>query len=245
MKYATDVTAQKLRNTDFQGQIEAVSKSQAVIEFNMDGTILTANENFLTTMGYQLHEVAGKHHRMFAQPEHAASAEYREFWEKLRRGEFDSNEYQRIAKGGREVWIQASYNPILDLNGKPFKVVKYATDISAQKQLARAVEQVLGESQRVMTAVAQGDLRQVITGNHTGDLATLGDSINACIEKLKEVVVLDQGCRIRGLHRHPGDRLRYRLAEPSHRATSRKPRRNRIVDGGDDLDRQAKRRQCD
>ncbi len=133
VKYATDVTEQKLRNADVQGQIEAVGKAQAVIEFNLDGTIITANDNFLNVMGYTLAEIQGQHHRMFAEESFRASAEYRQFWEALNRGEYQTGEYKRIGKGGKEVWIQASYNPILDLNGKPFKVVKYATDVSEQK----------------------------------------------------------------------------------------------------------------
>ncbi|MFC3050822.1 methyl-accepting chemotaxis protein [Kordiimonas pumila] len=133
VKYAVDVTEQKMLNADYAGQIEAINAAQAVIEFKMDGTILHANENFLKTMGYSLEEVVGKHHRIFAEPEFAASPEYHAFWDKLNRGEFESKEYKRLGKGGREVWIQASYNPIKDMNGKPFKVVKFATDITAAK----------------------------------------------------------------------------------------------------------------
>lgn len=133
VKFATDITAQKIKNIDYQGQIDAIGKSQAVIEFKMDGTILNANPNFLKAMGYSLSEVKGQHHSMFVEPHYERSQEYREFWEKLNRGEYISREFKRLAKGGREVWIQASYNPILDFNGKPFKVVKFATDITAQK----------------------------------------------------------------------------------------------------------------
>lgn len=118
---------------DNAGQVAAISKSQAVIEFNMDGTIITANENFLQTMGYRLEEVQGRHHSMFAEPAFASSPEYREFWAKLNKGEYQAAQYKRIGKGGKEVWIEASYNPILDLGGKPFKVVKYATDLSKRK----------------------------------------------------------------------------------------------------------------
>jgi len=126
---------------DMEGQVDAIKKSQAVIEFNMDGTIITANENFLRTMGYSLHEVQGKHHSMFADPAYAASAEYRAFWDKLNRGEFESGEFKRFGKGGKEVWIQASYNPIFDQNGNPFKVVKYAADVTDQKLQAVASQQ--------------------------------------------------------------------------------------------------------
>jgi methyl-accepting chemotaxis protein len=132
VKFATDVTGQKLKAADLDGQITAIGKSQAVIEFRMDGTIITANENFLNTLGYSLGEVQGKHHSMFVEPTERGSADYQEFWARLNRGEYQVAEYKRIGKGGKEVWIQASYNPILDLNGKPFKVVKYAADTTQQ-----------------------------------------------------------------------------------------------------------------
>jgi methyl-accepting chemotaxis protein len=132
VKFATDITGEKLRNADRAGQLSAIGKSQAVIEFNLDGTIIDANENFLGTLGYSLAEVQGKHHGMFVERTHRESAEYREFWERLNRGEYQAAEFKRITKSGKEVWIQASYNPILDLNGKPFKVVKFATDVTDQ-----------------------------------------------------------------------------------------------------------------
>jgi methyl-accepting chemotaxis protein len=132
VKFATDVTQQKLQAADSGGQLAAIQKSQAVIEFRMDGTIITANENFLNTLGYALGEIQGKHHSMFVEPGERGSPAYQAFWEDLNRGEFQTGEYRRIGKGGREVWIQASYNPILDLNGKPRKVVKYAADTTEQ-----------------------------------------------------------------------------------------------------------------
>ena len=132
-----DITSEKIAAVDAAGQIAAIGKSQAVIEFRMDGIIENANDNFLKTMGYELDEIKGKHHGMFADDAYRASAEYREFWAKLNRGEYQAGEYRRFGKGNKEIWIQASYNPILDLNGKPFKVVKYATDITAQKTYQR------------------------------------------------------------------------------------------------------------
>ena len=128
VQIASDVTAEKLRFVDYEGQLDAISKSQATIEFNLDGTIRSANENFLKTVGYGLEEIKGKHHSLFIEPSQANTHEYRDFWDQLRSGKFQAGAYKRIGKGGREVWIQASYNPIFDLNGKPFKVVKYATD---------------------------------------------------------------------------------------------------------------------
>ena len=117
---------------DASAKLEALGKSQAIIEFNLDGTIITANENFLAAMGYTLDEIRGKHHSIFVDADRRDSTEYRAFWDALRRGEYQVREFKRVAKGGRPVWIQASYNP-LTRNGKPYKVVKFATDITEQK----------------------------------------------------------------------------------------------------------------
>ena len=130
VKFATDITARKMQNADYEGQLKAISTSQAVIEFNLDGTIITANQNFLDALGYSLEEIRGQHHRMFVSDKERNSPAYRQFWEALARGQYQSAEYLRVGKGGREIWIQASYNPIFDYNGRPFKVVKYATDIT-------------------------------------------------------------------------------------------------------------------
>jgi methyl-accepting chemotaxis protein len=152
VKFATDVTEQKLRTADLSGQIAAIGKSQAVIEFNMDGSIRNANDNFLHTLGYSLPEVQGKHHSMFVQSSDRDGAAYREFWAALNRGEYQAGEYKRIGKAGKEVWIQASYNPIMDMNGKPFKVVKYATDTTQQVLVRMKNEHVRG----MMDSVAAG-----------------------------------------------------------------------------------------
>ncbi|MFC4174619.1 PAS domain-containing protein [Microvirga sp. GCM10011540] len=132
IKFATDITGQKLQAVEYEGQIQAINRSQAVIEFDLDGNILTANQNFLDAMGYRLEEVRNRHHGMFVEPSHRGSQEYRDFWERLRRGEYQAAEYRRIGKGGREVWIQASYNPVFDAAGHPYKVIKFATDVTAQ-----------------------------------------------------------------------------------------------------------------
>ncbi|WP_407186222.1 PAS domain-containing protein [Bradyrhizobium centrosematis] len=152
VKFATDITADKLKNADLAGQIAAIDKAQAVIEFNMDGTIITANANFLNALGYSLPEIKGKHHSMFVEPSERDGAAYREFWAALNRGQYQAAEYKRIGKGGKEVYIQASYNPILDLNGKPFKVVKYATDTTRQVLVRMGNERVRG----MMESVAAG-----------------------------------------------------------------------------------------
>ncbi len=143
VKFATDITEEKLRNADATGKLGAIDKAQAIIEFDLDGTILAANTNFLSTLGYSLAEIEGQHHSMFVDPSYKASAEYQQFWAKLNRGEYDAGEYKRIGKGGKEIWIQASYNPIHDAEGKVYKVVKFATDITEQK-LRAAVDAANG-----------------------------------------------------------------------------------------------------
>jgi methyl-accepting chemotaxis protein len=133
VKYATDVSAQKAEFADLQGKVDAIGRSQAVIEFKLDGTIITANDNFLGLMGYTHAEVEGRHHSMFVEPAYRTTAEYRQFWEALNRGEYQARQFKRIGRNGKDVWIEASYNPVLDLNGKLWKVVKFATDLSARK----------------------------------------------------------------------------------------------------------------
>ncbi|WP_336492349.1 methyl-accepting chemotaxis protein [Methylobacterium nigriterrae] len=132
VKFATDITEQVMRMADYEGQIQALHRSQAVIEFALDGTIVTANPNFLGVMGYRLDEVQGRHHSLFVEPEYRISAEYKDFWASLGRGEYQAGEYKRLAKGDREVFIQASYNPIFDRDGRLLKVVKFAADVTAQ-----------------------------------------------------------------------------------------------------------------
>lgn len=155
---------------NFEAIFNAMNKSQAVIQFKPDGTILDANDNFLNAMGYKLDEVQGRHHSMFAEPDFAASAEYREFWEKLANGEFQAAEYLRIGKGGKQVWIQASYNPIFNSTGKVVKVIKFATDTTEQvlmrqeneriknsvKDTIGTVSSAINETSSVITHVAAG-----------------------------------------------------------------------------------------
>jgi len=158
VKFATDVTAQKLKTADMTAQIAAIGKSQAVIEFRMDGTIIDANDNFQHALGYSLAEMKGKHHSMFVDAATRDSSDYREFWARLNRGEYQAAEYKRVGKGGKEVWIQASYNPILDLNGKPFKVIKYATDTTAQVMARMGGERVSSMLESVAAGADQLDV---------------------------------------------------------------------------------------
>jgi methyl-accepting chemotaxis protein len=183
VKYATDITAAKLQAADFEGQLSAISKAQAVIEFSLDGKILTANDNFLATVGYALGEIRGQHHSMFVEAGQRSSAEYRQFWEKLGRGEYDAGQYKRLGKGGKEVWIQASYNPIMDMNGRPFKVVKYATDVTAEVTANTMLRQAVEQAKDVAAAARAGDLAQRIPmDGKTGPIGELCSGVNALME---------------------------------------------------------------
>jgi methyl-accepting chemotaxis protein len=189
VKFATDITAQKLREADVEGQLAAISKAQAVIEFTLDGTVLTANDNFLRTLGYSLDDIRGRHHRTFVDPAYAESAEYRAFWAKIGRGEYDAGRYRRVRRDGTAVWIQASYNPILDPSGRPFKVVKYATDVTAEVNAASALESAIAETQAVANAAIEGDLdRRLVADGRTGNLRDLSDAVNRLLGEFGAVV---------------------------------------------------------
>src|SRR5690606_6086387 len=165
--------ARRGQPAEAQSKLDAINRSQAVIEFTLEGTILWANENFLSVMCYGLDEIVGKHHSLFVAPDHAASEAYRAFWKSLAQGRFQVDEFQRIAKGGREIWIQGSYNPILDKTGKPVRIVKFATDITARKLRAAdhaAQIAAIGRVQAVIEFKLDGT---VITANDNF-LATLG-----------------------------------------------------------------------
>lgn len=172
IKLANDITQQKLKNLDYQGQLEAIGRSNAVIEFNMDGTVITANDNFLRTTGYSLNEIKGKHHRMFVTPEYARSAEYRELWDALNRGEFFVGTYSRVNKRGEDIYLQASYNPIVDNEGRPIKVVKYALDMT--------------EVIRVIKSMSRGDLS--LRCDTTVDNGGLTAEINRTLDNLSSVL---------------------------------------------------------
>ena len=160
---------------DSKSILTALGRSQAIIEFSLDGTILTANENFCRTLGYSLSEIKGKHHRMFCEPAYVASPEYREFWASLGRGQFDSREYKRIAKDGSEIWIQASYNPVMR-GGKPYKIVKFATDITARKQKSAEDSGKLEAISRVQATIEFTPTGEILTANENF-LKTLGYSL--------------------------------------------------------------------
>ena len=166
VKFATDITLQQQRSMEAAAQIAAIDRSQAIIRFTLDGTITAANPNFLATMGYALDEIEGRHHSLFVSPEERESEAYRSFWKALGRGEFRTGEFRRIGKAGREVWIYGSYNPVLDGDGRPCAVVKFASDITAhvrermqRMSSLRGIESDLGTITQAMSAVS----RQVAT----------------------------------------------------------------------------------
>jgi methyl-accepting chemotaxis protein len=187
VKYATEITEQRRRQADQQGQLEAIGKAQAVIAFDLRGNILEANENFLKAMGYRAEEVVGRHHSMFVEESHKSSAEYRNFWDRLGAGHYDAGQYLRVGAGGKQIWIQASYNPILDPEGKPFKVVKFATDITAQKRAEVELQEVMTETTAVMDALAAGDLTLDMT-EAEDRFSALRGAINASMANLRKMV---------------------------------------------------------
>ena len=172
-----------------EGMLAAINKAQAVIEFTVDGKILHANENFLRTLGYSLDEIRGQHHSMFVDPAYRQSAEYRMFWDKLARGEFDANQYKRVGKGGKEIWIQASYNPILDAKGKAFKVVKFATDVTAQVLASQALQLAVQQTQEAVSAAKENDLTQRIPlEGKSGEVASLCAGVNGLLDTMMQVI---------------------------------------------------------
>ncbi|MGK5073115.1 methyl-accepting chemotaxis protein [Janthinobacterium sp. ZB1P44] len=195
VKFASDVTALKKRNAEYEGKVSAIGKAQAVIEFDMQGKVLDANDNFLAVMDYDLSDIQGEHHRMFCEPEYAGSAEYKKFWQKLNRGEFDAGRYKRLGNHGKVVWIQATYNPILDLNGKPYKVVKFAIDITDQVNLENSIQAKAANDSRKVNALldsvaraAQGDLTCKIVPEGGEPIDLLAGGISKMIGDLRGVI---------------------------------------------------------
>nr|WP_236760044.1 PAS domain-containing methyl-accepting chemotaxis protein [Agrobacterium tumefaciens] len=183
VKIATDITDRKLKAAEDAGKIDALSRAQAIIEFSPDGEVLTANENFLAALGYSLAEVQGRHHSMFCEPAYTQSPQYKQFWERLAGGDLVADEFMRLGKGGRKVFIQASYNPIFDLSGKVFKVVKFATDVTGRVENVEELAQCL-------TDLAEGDLAQSIDKPFIPSLERLRTDFNAASEKLKRAMTL-------------------------------------------------------
>ncbi|QFY61530.1 PAS domain S-box protein [Rhizobium grahamii] len=181
VKFAADITDVKMKAVEDAGKLDAISRSQAVIEFNPKGEILTANENFCGALGYSLFEIAGKHHSMFCDPAYTRTEEYANFWRRLAQGEFIANEFVRYGKGGKEIWIQAAYNPITDANGKVYKVIKFATDVT---QRMSAISQ-LGAALR---ALSEGDLTKTVNAAFVPSMEQLRHDFNATIARLSETL---------------------------------------------------------
>lgn len=203
VKFATDITNEKLKAADSAGQLLAIDKSQAVISFNLDGTIIEANQNFLVTLGYDLSEIQGQHHRMFVDPVEAGQPEYTQFWESLARGEYQAAEYKRIAKNGEDVWIQASYNPIMDMNGKPFKVVKFATNITAvveerlrraesQKEINLGIEGILGAIEKTNAQSLEAKEASDGASENVQTVASATEEMAASVSEISQQVKMAQ-----------------------------------------------------
>ncbi len=186
VKIATDVTAAKLQAAENAGRLDAISRAQAVVEFSLDGQIVASNENFLTLMGYRLDEIQGRHHRMFVEPGYAQSDDYQEFWRKLNRGECLAEQAKRFGKDGKEVWIQASYNPIFDLDGRVIKVVMYGADMTG-----RFV--AVNELGAGLSRLAQGDLERRIETEFIPVLEPLRVDFNASLEALEQSMLAVSG----------------------------------------------------
>ncbi|MCQ2003019.1 PAS domain-containing methyl-accepting chemotaxis protein [Rhizobium sp. NRK18] len=180
-KIASDVTAAKLKAAENSGKIDAISRAQAMIEFTPKGEILDANENFLNTLGYSREEIVGRHHSMFCERDYVRSPDYQEFWRNLAAGQYVADEFKRIGKSGREVWIQASYNPIFDMNGNVFKVVKFATDVTDR---VNAVESLAD----ALDALSKGDLSNTLTNRFPPALERIRDDFNASLSHLRNAM---------------------------------------------------------
>ncbi|MFC4274138.1 methyl-accepting chemotaxis protein [Achromobacter aloeverae] len=200
VKYATDVTEEQRRSDDSAGQLAAISKVQAIAEFQLDGTILGANALFLGTMGYDEAEIIGRHHSMFISPDERKTPAYAEFWRRLAGGSYDAGQYRRIGKGGREVWIEASYNPIFDAEGRPFKVVKYATDITrrvtAAQKLRIAVQGLSDNAGRASQAneLAQAACQVAEAGGRTvKDVVSTMGAISESSRRISDIIGVMDG----------------------------------------------------
>ncbi|WP_342108986.1 PAS domain-containing methyl-accepting chemotaxis protein [Methylobacterium sp. SI9] len=200
VKFATDITRQRTEEADRAGQIAAIDKVQAVIAFDLDGTVIEANDNFLSVMGYARSEVIGQHHSLFVEPGYRDSEAYRAFWAALRNGTYQAAQFRRIGKGGREVWIQASYNPILDAAGRPYKVVKFATDISEQvhlfANLRTLIDQNFGEIEQAVAhsthAAALASSAADSTSGNVQTVAAAAEELAASVAEMSQSIVRSQ-----------------------------------------------------
>ncbi|WP_238366069.1 methyl-accepting chemotaxis protein [Mesobacterium pallidum] len=155
VKFASDITAEKTRNVEFESKIDAIDRSQAMVQFDMDGRVIAVNENFLAVMGYSRREILDQHHAMFCTPDHVKSQEYRDFWRALNRGEHQAGRFHRLGKYERDVWIQATYSPLLDLHGQPVGVIKYASDITSQVELEQEIQASAAQMHQVVAGLGE------------------------------------------------------------------------------------------
>ncbi len=181
VKIATDITAIKRKSAEDDGKLAALSQAQAIIEFTPDGVILGANENFLATLGYTPEEVVGKHHSMFCEPAYAQSQDYRDFWKELGKGHFSTGQYMRLGKDNKRVFIQASYNPIIDERGRVFKVVKFAFDVTDRMH---AVEELGAALERL----SQCNIRITLDKPFVGELERLRLDFNKSIAEFQKTL---------------------------------------------------------
>jgi methyl-accepting chemotaxis protein len=190
VKIASDITARKQREAELMSQIHAVDRSYAVIEFNLDGTIRTANENFLKTLGYSLSEIQGKHHRMFVDPSEHNTDAYRNFWNQLAQGKYNSGLNRRISRSGASVWIQASYNPTFNLHGEVTGYIKYAVDVTAEIERSRqmgAISEVISSSSSQFTQTIN-EISQSVnrTAGLSQDASRLTTDTKTYVQRLDE-----------------------------------------------------------
>ncbi|HND52164.1 MAG TPA: methyl-accepting chemotaxis protein [Pirellulaceae bacterium] len=223
-----DATYRRRLELDYVGQIKAMSKAQAVIEFEVDGTIITANDIFLNTMGYTLDEVKGRHHSMFVDPAHVGG-EYRQFWNELASGRERMGRFCRVAKGGRQVWIQASYFPILDQHGKPFKVVKYASDISELKQVENSLEasvhSLAGAAQELTSVSQQMAANSEETASQAGVVSAAAEQVSRNVGTVAAAAE-EMGASIREISKNASEAARVatsavRVAEHTNATVSK------------------------
>ncbi|MGA2708355.1 MAG: methyl-accepting chemotaxis protein [Steroidobacteraceae bacterium] len=172
-----------------KGQIAAINKAQAIVEYELDGTVRTANENFLKLFRYRLEEIVGEHDTVFMCSAERSGPGHAAMWAKLRRGEFDAGQHRRVANGGAEIYIQTTHSPIMDLSGKPYKIVEYAADVTEQVRMSAALDAAVQETREVVQAAIDGDLtRRISLNSKTGQIAALGESANALVNAMMTLV---------------------------------------------------------
>ncbi|MBU1294950.1 MAG: PAS domain S-box protein [Gammaproteobacteria bacterium] len=190
VKFATDITEKKKQNSDYESQLDAISKSQAVISFELDGTIHSANDNFLNALGYSLGEVEGKHHSLFVDSEYKKSEEYRNFWRSLANGEHFIGRYPRVHKSGKIIWIQANYSPIRDPSGTPYKVVKFATDITAEVEAEQQLQLTVSQVNAAIDAAVNNDLTQRVETEDKSDMMlSISQGVNSLLDTMTEIII--------------------------------------------------------